>query len=538
MLTLVGAGAILGLTGLAGCAKQETTAVETADARLFTRGLDEIADLYIEPVSPRRVAVAGAARLSALDPKLRAGAGPEAGDQATLSLSYDDRPIGSYGMPSGNDSRELGAILATAISSARQVSATIAALPESTVDKAVFDGMTGALDRFSRYASPDAARELRAARNGFGGIGVTLDPSNDDFRITALTSGSPAERAGIRPGDRLVAINGVATAGHSRAAVTQMLRGPVSSMIAVTAHRPELDQNREYQLRRALVTFPTVTVARTGKIVIFRVAGFNQSTTQRIAEGLATAREKAGDPVAGIVLDLRGNPGGLLEQAVSLADLFIPRGPIISTVGRHPAARQYFGATGKSIAPHTPIVVLINGGSASASEIVAAALQDTGRAVVVGSSSYGKGSVQTVLRLPNDGELTLTWARLVTPSGNQIQAHGVVPTLCTSDLGDDDRAIDIAVQRAKQAPPAAAKPAGARANRDERAWADLRQSCPPRHTSPPVDLKVAERLLGDPALYSQVLRPSGGSTNVARPGPTGPSLTGAAGTLSSRSRQN
>ncbi len=114
MLTLVGAGAILGLTGLAGCAKQETTAVETADARLFTRGLDEIADLYIEPVSPRRVAVAGAARLSALDPKLRAGAGPEAGDQATLTLSYDDRPISSYGMPSGNDSRELGAILATA----------------------------------------------------------------------------------------------------------------------------------------------------------------------------------------------------------------------------------------------------------------------------------------------------------------------------------------------------------------------------------------------------------------------------------------
>ena len=156
-------------------------------------------------------------------------------------------------------------------------------------------------------------------------------------------------------------------------------------------------------------------------------------------------KREMGQRLRGIVLDLRGDPGGLLDQAVSLADVFIAKGPIVATVGRHPASRQYFEASGDSVAPQVPIVVLINGGSASASEIVAAALQDAGRAVVVGTASYGKGTVQTVLRLPNDGELTLTWAQLVAPAGYLLHEHGVVPTLCTSDLGNDDQSVQIAL---------------------------------------------------------------------------------------------
>src|SRR5204862_7065544 len=152
-----------------------------------------------------------------------------------------------------------------------------------------------------------------------------------------------------------------------------------------------------------------------GNIAVFRITSFSRSTTGRIAEGLADIQRQSGGHLAGIVLDLRNNPGGLLDQAVSLANLFIHDGPIVSTVGRHPASHQYFAAAGRSVASQVPIVVLINGGSASSSEIVAAALQHSRRAVVIGSSSYGKGTVQTVLRLPNDGELTLTWARLETP---------------------------------------------------------------------------------------------------------------------------
>jgi carboxyl-terminal processing protease len=162
-----------------------------------------------------------------------------------------------------------------------------------------------------------------------------------------------------------------------------------------------------------------------------------------------------------------------------------------------------FEASGDSLAPHLPIVVLIDGGSASAAEIVAAALQDAGRAVVVGSASYGKGTVQTVLRLPNDGELTLTWAQLVTPSGYLLNRHGVVPTLCTSDLGNDERSIQIAVQRAGASAPVSPLSHRPRKELDEPDWSRLRRACPVRRGDHPIDLVVAKRLLNDPILYSE-----------------------------------
>ena len=222
-----------------------------------------------------------------------------------------------------------------------------------------------------------------------------------------------------------------------------------------------------------------------------------------------------GPQLRGIVLDLRGDPGGLLDQAVSLADVFIAKGPIVATVGRNPASRQYFEAAGDAVAPRIPIVVLVNGGSASASEIVAAALQDAGRAVVVGTASYGKGTVQTVLRLPNDGELILTWAELVAPAGYSLNGHGVVPTICTSDLGDDAQSIETALQRAGQAASAAIATLTPRASLDERGWADLRRSCPPRSGDRAIDVAVAERLLADPVLYSQALHMIGAAPSLA-----------------------
>src|SRR5207248_1626076 len=194
-------------------------------------------------------------------------------------------------------------------------------------------------------------------------------------RVTAVSPHSPAEQAGIRTDDRILAIDGVATVGRSHEEVVHQLRGPIGSTIAVSLLHPGTAPARELRLHRALVTIPTVTMSRDGDIAVFRVTSFNHSTTQRIAEGIAQAQREAGGRLAGIVLDLRSNPGGLLDQAVSLASLFIQNGPIISTVGRHPASQQYFTAAGNSVAPRIPIVVLINGGSASAAEIVAAALQ-------------------------------------------------------------------------------------------------------------------------------------------------------------------
>ena len=224
---------------------------------------------------------------------------------------------------------------------------------------------------------------------------------------------------------------------------------------------------------------------------------------------------------------------------MSLADVFVDKGPIVATVGRSPASRQYFEAGGDAVAPRVPIVVLINGGSASASEIVAAALQDAGRAVVVGTASYGKGTVQTVLRLPNDGELILTWAELVAPAGYSLNGHGVVPTICTSDLGNDTQSIETGLQRAGQVAAASAIALTPRASLDERGWAELRRSCPPRSGDRGIDVAVAERLLGDPILYSQALHMIGATPSLAaRPVGSTPAaseraLTGLDGSLSS-----
>jgi carboxyl-terminal processing protease len=310
----------------------------------------------------------------------------------------------------------------------------------------------------------------------------------------------------------------------------QHLRGPIGSPIAVAVARGPSEQIHDFHFQRERVIRPSVTISRDGGVAIFRIAVFNQSTTEQIGGALRAG----GDHITGVILDVRGNPGGLLEQAVSLAELFVQDGPIIATVGRHPASHQYFAASGHAIAPRVPVVVLVNGGSASASEILAAALQDLGRAVVVGSSSYGKGTVQTVMRLPNDGELTLTWARLVTPAGYLLQDHGVVPTVCTSDLAQNAGALEAALQRAKQPP--ASPP---RARLDEAGWRALRAACPLDHESPPVDVEVAERMLGDPALYASALRGLPAATDLVRKSagtPSGLSLTGSDRALNSEPR--
>ena len=523
---------------LAACAEREALP-EDPTGRLFARSLDEITDLYIAPVSSRKLVLAGAARFARLDDKLSVTESLGREDKPQIMLSYEGRQVAVYPTPTDDEPRAWGALMGRLVAGARATSPVVAALSEDRIDQVLFDGITGALDRFSRYASPEAARDQRAARDGFGGIGITLDASGEEFRITEVTPGGPAAVAGIKPDDRLVAIDGAATAGRSQSEVIHALRGPILSPVDVTVYRPSLGQRRSLRLQRALVILPTVTLSRDGGVAVFQVASFNQNTTQQIVEELGQLEHEMGPQLRGIILDLRGNPGGLLDQAVSLADVFIAKGPIVSTVGRHPASHQYFEASGDSMAPQIPIAVLINGSSASSSEIVAAALQDVGRAVVIGSASFGKGTVQTVLRLPNDGELTLTWAQLVTPAGYYLHQHGVVPTLCTSDLGDDDNSVQVALQRTNVVSALAPRP---RASLDENGWSQLRRSCPARQGDHQIDVKVAKRLLADPALYSQAVHviSSAPKLAVAPPAeaaaPAEPALTGAGAALFSDPR--
>jgi carboxyl-terminal processing protease len=541
---LAQASSLVLLVALAACAERQALPNDPT-ARLFARGLDEISDLYISPVSSRKLVLAGASRFSRLDDKFSVTESPGP-DREQIVLAYGGREVMTLPVPSHDDPHDWGTVMGRFVAGAKAASPTVAALSEDQIDKILFDGITASLDHFSRYSAPDAARDQRAMRDGFGGIGVTLDVSNDvsneGFRITAVTPRAPADFAGIKPDDRLVAVDKIPTAGQSQNDVVHALRGPILSPVEVTVYRPSNGQNHTYRLLRELVILPTVTVSRDGGVATFQVASFNQNTTQQIVEALGAVKREMGPQLRGVVLDLRGNPGGLLDQAVSLSDVFIANGPIVSTVGRHPASRQYFEASGDSVAPHIPVVVLINGGSASSSEIVAAALQDTGRAVVVGSASYGKGTVQTVLRLPNDGELTLTWAQLVAPSGYFLHEHGVVPTLCTSDLGDDDNSVQTALQRVAAPAAGSALAPRARASLDETAWSQLRHSCPARQGEHQIDVKVAKRLLADPVLYSEAVHTISPSQNLASvpvtavATPIQRALTGAAGSLSSSPR--
>ena len=491
------AGVAVAVFFLAACAAAEAPLPADPTSRLVASGLEDVARYYIEPVSDRNLVLAGAAGLSRLDPRLKVAESP--GAEAELVLEYATRQLAIHREPGAEDAAAWGRLAGRLLAEARAASPVIAKAPEDEIDTALLAGMTGALDIFSRYSPPEQAREARAMRDGFGGVGLTVEQEDGKFLVTEVMPRGPADLAGVRAQDRIVGIDGVPTAGKSQEAVVAAMRGPVGRPLELAVYRPSLGSEREFRMKRQLIVLPTVTVERDGGMLFFRIASFNESTARLVSKALLAAQHTG---VSGVVLDLRGDPGGLLDQAVALADIFLDKGPIASTIGRNPASRQYFAAAGDGIGRQLPLVVLIDGNSASAAEIVASALQDLGRAVVVGSASYGKGTVQTVLRLPNRGELIMTWAFLVTPSGYFLNRHGVVPSVCTSGLGDDAAALAAALRRAA-APAAASRP---RASLDEAGWRQLRASCPGRHGKHPIDRDVAKRLLADPVLYGAAAR--------------------------------
>jgi carboxyl-terminal processing protease len=493
------AAALLALAACGASSSSEQQQTSRINARdLFTEGYDKISYYYIEPTSPEKLGIAGLGKLTSLDPSI----GVERQGSAII-LTQGGAPIGRYDAPEASDASGWGGLTASALDAARRASPKIASASEDQLDKVVFDGAISTLDRFSRYASPDAAREQRAERNGFDGIGVTLDSSETEVRILSVLPDGPADHAGVKPDDVIIAIDGTPTSTLTRDQVVQRLRGPAGSRVAVGIQRKSEPQPLNMEVSRAHIVLPTVITKYDGKVAIFRISSFNQETFDQLDDAVQKARQHLGGHPAGMVLDLRDNPGGLLDQSVKVAGLFMDGGTVVSTTGRLIESRKVYPASGGRRTDGIPIAVLVNGGSASASEIVAAALQDAGRAVVIGTSSYGKGTVQTVLHLENDGELTVTWAKLLTPEGYILHEHGVVPTVCTANLGDDDQSIARAIQTGTVVGTGlAGRP---RAALDEQGWADLRKACPTERVDRNADLKIAQRLLQDPVLYSRAL---------------------------------
>ena len=303
---------------------------------------------------------------------------------------------------------------------------------EGELIEAAIDGMLSSLDPHSSYLSPDDAAAMRVQTRGeFGGLGIEVTQEEGFVKVVSPIDGTPADEAGIEAGDFITHVDGDSILGLTLDAAVELMRGPVGSEIVITVVREGEDEPFDVSIIRDTIKLTAVRSRTEGQSVVLRITTFNDQTTPNLEKGLKEQVEEAGgiDNINGIVLDLRNNPGGLLTQAIRVSDAFLDSGEIVSTRGRNPEDGERFNAKAGDLAQGKPIVVLINGGSASASEIVAGALQDHRRAIVVGTKSFGKGSVQTVMPLRSDGAMRLTTARYYTPSGRSIQALGVSPDI-------------------------------------------------------------------------------------------------------------
>jgi carboxyl-terminal processing protease len=478
-----------------GSGETATLAPENA-AHVFAVGYSNIANMYISPVDLKELAVAGLSNLTKLDPDLSIH---QTGQHVEMAVA--GHLAGGFDCSKSRTIQDWAAVTAAAIDLARTASPELADDKPSIVYKAVFDGMLGKLDRFSRYWSPESARTHRSAREGYGGIGVRVATEGHGARVWSVIKDAPGGRAGLKPNDLITHIDGESITGIELRAIHRRLRGPIGSQVVLTLARPGFSQR--VMLTRAHIVPETVVFERRGSVAYIRLDSFNQDTSRTLSASVKRARHEIGRELAGIVLDLRNNPGGLLDQAVKVSDLFMESGRIVTTRGRHPDTNQRFDATKGDIAGGLPIVVLVNGSSASAAEIVAAALQDSGRAVVAGTTSYGKGTIQTVIPMPNHGELMLTWARFHAPSGYSIDRLGVLPSVCTA-ADNAAEAILAALKDGKVAPlPIALRNSATPENVP--VLDRLRSGCPARKTDEPVDVDVAVKLVENGALYRQAL---------------------------------
>jgi carboxyl-terminal processing protease len=489
-----------------------TGALPSESVRLFSFAYGQIVDKYVEPVQLDTLIGSALGNLQKIDPNFSV---LRAGDQ--LQARERGAPVATGQAPRANDARRWAEYTVAAINNARTASEPLRMASNETIYRTVFDGATLSLDQYSKYLDPETAAEARAEREGFGGIGVTLEAvEGGEPRVTTVYPDTPAARAGFRVEDRLMEVEGQPTTGLPLQDVVRRLRGPVGRAVQIVVRHASDTELRPLTLSRALILAPTVAYRRDGNIAYIRLSGFNQGTTDQLKEALRRGMREIGPRIEGVILDLRGNLGGLLDQAISVSEVFLPEGPIVSTRGRYQASVQMSEAHGGGAGARIPLVVLINGASASASEIVAAALQDNGRAVLIGTNTYGKGSVQSVIQLPNDGELRLTWARFYAPSGYPLQDLGVNPTICTSGRSEGASAILTAAREGQMLTPAALLAWRAADHSKKDRLAELRRTCPVDQKENPFDLEVARSLLADRALYARAVRIPSQSNEAAR----------------------
>ena len=479
-------------------AHAETVAVPPGfDPQLITNvyatALAFMAPRTLEPVAVSQLTIWGLRGLTALDPELSAGL-----RDGKLRLAIRDHELAALPPPAESDINGWAGTATSLALAAAGTSAPVRRAGTQGVVQSFFDELFNHLDPYSRYVPPRDAGEDRERRIGQAGAGLRLVRRGAAIVVVEAIADGPGALAGIRPGDTIVSVDGQSAQGKDPATVANWIAGPEETHCSV-AWRGRDGRLHSADIERAVVPPETVFVQRVGESLVIQVTAFNRGTdghlAQAIEQGLAGPR-----PPEGIVLDLRGDRGGLLRQAVTAADTLLPAGIVAITAGRDPEATRIWRSTSGELAGAIPVVVLVDGRSASAAEILAAALADRGRGVVVGSSTLGKGLVQTIAPLPDGGELFITWSRVLAPRGWPIQGLGVLPQVCTS-LGQDTLSWQIAAlaqgRESHHAARAPIQPAQILA---------LRNACPAAEGRE-ADLDTARLLIRDPAAYAAALLP-------------------------------
>ena len=474
--------------GCAGTRSQEPAAegsfAATDAEAVFEAAYRAIADRFIQPVSSESVASIALAGLSDIDASLAVG---RVGD--AVNLSAGGKQVASFPAPKASDADGWARLTVSLWRAARTVSPRLAAAADEDVYEAVLDRAVQALDSSSHYATALQASRNRQRRDGYNGVGVGVRIEDGEPTIVEVTGRSPAERSGLRVGDVLLSVDGRPVAGLSTEEINERLQDDVTGWVRLSVRRA--GRPLRFAVLRSYLIPDTVGVSYEDGILYLAINHFNQGTADGIEGTVKELSRSLTGRLRGIVLDLRGDSGGLLQQSIKVTDLFLAQGQILSTRGRHPDSNRDYVAGGVDIAADLPLAILIDGVSASAAEIVAAVLQDRERAVVIGSSSYGKGTIQTVVPLPNGSELSITWSQAVPPAGGVLTGRGVTPAVCTSGLYVTDPDVIDRVLRRAVGPGEQETETGCPAE-------ERRDSA--------VDLEIARRLINDHRLYASLLR--------------------------------
>lgn len=484
----------------------------TAMNQVFVKAFSEIKDRMIDPPDMDKVIAEGLTGLAKIDPdvavtvehgRIRIRRAHEDGSPA---VTVGDVAVMTAGATRSTIPGWSRAVL-TAIVTARQSSPLLHAAEAEDFYSAIFPVAIAKLDAYSHYSSRRDATRTRLVRDGVIGLGIRMVAVDDGAQVQAIVDGGPGEKAGIEINDVITAADGRKLTKLPFSDLRRILDGSKDTMVSLTIKRPGVEEPITVIAQRELIVPDTVTHKNLNGIAEIKIRSFNQRTAAAVERAVEAVRAEA-STLKGIILDFRSDPGGLLDQAVDMSDLFLDQGAISSLDGRHPGAKQYYAASGQDIAPGVPIVVIVDGRTASAAEIVAAALQDHGRAVVVGTGTLGKGSVQTVVRLPNGGEMGLTWAHATTPRGAALNGLGLLPDVCLAGLPGPTLDQAMGFIAAGTNPTAETRRRWQQPKDDPAAHAALRAACPAEaHLDRDVDTEVARKLLAEPKLYARLTTP-------------------------------